>query len=88
MWCLGRARRTVSDRHKRDLAATIRGLSWLLHERLRAAVERADPVEDLPVRHPRAGLEFPVLPDAHAEAPRGLGDRPGATRLVGRTTNS
>lgn len=44
------------------------------HERLWPAVQLADPVERLPVRPALAGLERPLVADAHAEAPRGMTD--------------
>jgi hypothetical protein len=51
------------------------GQPWC-DERLRPAVELADPVPRLEGRRSSAGLELPVLLDAHAEAPRGLPDPP------------
>jgi hypothetical protein len=41
----------------------------------RPSVQLADPVPRLGARAAGAGLELPVLPWAHAEAPRGAGDR-------------
>lgn len=69
---LGRARRTVSGTATSDLVATIRVLSWLLHERLRPGrtSRRSGPKS----RRSIAGLDLLVLADAEAEAPRRLRD--------------
>lgn len=69
---LGAPGRTVSGITTRDLVATIRGLSWLLHERLRPGrtTRRSVPKS----RRSIAGLDLLVLADAEAESPRRLLD--------------
>jgi len=48
------------------------------HERLRPAERLADPVPRLEARGAFAGLQLPVLANAHPEPPRRLPDRPPA----------
>src|SRR5688572_1932083 len=58
---------------------------WLLqnrHERLWPAVQPADPVPRLEVRPALACLDLPVLPHAHAEAPRRLPHRPAGPASI------
>jgi hypothetical protein len=56
-------------------------------ERRRPAEQLADPVPRLPRRNALAGLEFPVLRNAHTESPRRLPDRPALPEMCRNPTS-